>query len=81
MADRNGFIEVLDAALQCAETPIWIKPVLLKMRDDHTDLRDHLDWHSSITGMLAKVGTGVLGAIGLAVAWWLLSGGAATIVP
>ena len=81
MADRNGFIEALDTALQHAETPVWMKPVLLKLRDDHGDLREHLDWHRRWRGVLGKVGTTALGAAGVGLLWWILSGGARALVP
>jgi hypothetical protein len=61
--DRNGFIEALDAALQSSDTPTWIKPILLRMRDDHTDLREHLDWHDRLRGVAWKVGLPILGLV------------------
>lgn len=76
----NGTLELIDEALKSDETPRWGKALLIAVRDDHARLMAHLAEHERWGAPARQVATAVLTAVALAVAWWLLSGGAAGLV-
>ena len=73
MADNNGILKRIDDALESPETPGYMVPVLLCIRDDHVRLGEHLDWHSRLNGEAGKILVGVLSALALMLVVWLLS--------
>lgn len=74
MADDNGIIEKIDAALRDDETPRWAMPILLCIRDDHTRLHAHLAGHRTWSGPARQIAVSVVMALVVAMALWLAAG-------
>jgi hypothetical protein len=74
MVNTNGFREKLDLALANAETPEWVKPILLCMRDDHDALERHLAAAESSRLSWSKVAWSIIEKIMLVIVGWFLAG-------
>lgn len=74
MKDANNILEKIDYSLQMEETPHWIIPILLCIRDDHITLRDHLEAHARWSRPVSQMLFNAVTAAITAVALWFLAG-------
>lgn len=73
MPRENGIVQAIDEAIREPDTPEWGRVLLLCVRDDHVLLRTHVTEHEAHKEISRKVAQGVLTAIAIGAAMYVLS--------